>query len=296
MFKTLLLTGSTGFLGQTLLKNLPSYTITTLGRKNATIIVNLATQIPLLPQTDLVIHAAGKAHIVPKTEAEKQDFFDVNVTGTQNLLTALQNNPPKAFVFISSVAVYGLNHGLLINENAPLKAQDPYGLSKIQAEEMITQWCHKHKVICTILRLPLLVGENPPGNLGAMIKAIKIGYYMNIAGGKAKKSMVMAVDVAKAIITASEVGGIYNLTDGYHPNFKQIGAHIATQLGKKIPANIPNWLAIFLAKVGDALGKKAPFNSYKLSKIKAPLTFDDTKARNAFNWQPQQVLQTFRVE
>ncbi len=288
----LLLTGATGFLGQTILKTIKNHTITTLGRTNANIIANLATQIPVLPKTDVVIHAAGKAHIVPKNQAQKQDFFDVNVTGTQNLLAALENNPPKAFVFISSVAVYGLNQGVLINENAPLNAQDPYGISKIQAEELITIWCKKNNVICTILRLPLLVGTNPPGNLGAMIKAIKKGYYFNIAGGLAQKSMVMASCVAKAIEKVAPIGGIYNLTDGFNPNFKQLSTHIATQLNKKKPANIPNWLATFLAKVGDILGKKAPFNSYKLSKIKAPLTFDDTKARKAFGWQPKEVLQS----
>lgn len=291
-----LLTGSTGFLGKIILQNLPNkYSLITLGRKNTTIIANLATQIPTLPKTELVIHAAGKAHIVPKTPAEKQDFFDVNVTGTQNLLTALEKTPPKAFVFISSVAVYGLNQGLLINENTPLKSQDAYGQSKIQAEELVSIWCKKHHVICTILRLPLLVAENPPGNLGAMIKGIKKGYYFNIASGLAKKSMVMASDVAKCIKTVAPIGGIYNLTDGYHPNFKELSLHIATQLNKKQPNNIPNWLAVFLAKVGDLLGKNTPFNSYKLSKIKAPLTFDDSKARNTFGWQPQQVLQSFSV-
>lgn len=45
----------------------------------------------------------------------------------------------------------------------------------------------QHNVVCTILRLPLLVGTNPPGNLGAMIKGIARGYYFNIGGGKSKK-------------------------------------------------------------------------------------------------------------
>jgi len=292
---SILITGSTGFLGQTLVKYLPNYSITTIGRTNANIIANLATQIPQLQKTDLVIHAAGKAHIVPKTQAEKQDFFDVNVTGTQNLLTALEENLPQAFLFISSVAVYGLSKGILIKENAPLNAQDPYGRSKIQAEEIITNWCQKHKVICTILRLPLLVGENPPGNLGAMIKGIKKGYYFNIAGGLAKKSMVMAIDVALCIEKVALIGGIYNLTEGYHPNFKELSNHIATQLGRKLPFNIPNWIAQLLANIGDVLGKKSPFNSYKLSKIKADLTFDDSKARKTFGWNPRKVLESFKV-
>jgi hypothetical protein len=41
------------------------------------------------------------------------------------------------------------------------------------------------------LVLPLLVGENPRGNLGVMMRAIDKGYYFNIGGGKARKSMVL---------------------------------------------------------------------------------------------------------
>ena len=55
----------------------------------------------------MVIHAAGKAHSVPKTAFEKQQFYDINVLGTQNLLAGFEKiGLPKQFVFISSVAVY----------------------------------------------------------------------------------------------------------------------------------------------------------------------------------------------
>lgn len=104
-----------------------------------------------------------------------------------NLLRGLEKNKlPKEFVFISSLAVYGKEEEVNINENYPLNAKDPYVLSKINSEKLIQDWCKKDNVICTILRLPLLVGESPPGNLGAMIKANK-GYYFNIGGDKAKK-------------------------------------------------------------------------------------------------------------
>ena len=55
---------------------------------------------------DVVFHAAGKAHSIPKTEAEKQAFFDVNLQGTKNLYAALEKaGIPTAFIFVSSVAV-----------------------------------------------------------------------------------------------------------------------------------------------------------------------------------------------
>ena len=70
---------------------------------------NLAKEVPVLDKHyDVVLHACGKAHVVPKTEAEKQAFFDVNYQGTVNLCSALEKvGVPKALVFISTVAVYG---------------------------------------------------------------------------------------------------------------------------------------------------------------------------------------------
>lgn len=294
----IILTGSTGFLGN-LLKQVVTEEakVLTLARHNAKIICDLSIQVPVLPNADLIIHSAGKAHSVPKKLQQKQEFFDVNVIGTQNLLKGIEQAPslPKSFVFISSVSVYGLDKGENIKETQHLNAKDPYGLSKIKAEEMVQDWCNKNNVICTILRLPLLVGQNPPGNLGAMIKAIQKGYYMNIAGGLARKSMVLVEDIAKIIIPASEIGGIYNLTDGYHPNFQELSKCVAQQLHKGNPLNIPKWLAVLMARTGDLLGEKAPFNSYKLSKISADLTFDDSKAREALGWNPSKVLEAFKI-
>jgi nucleoside-diphosphate-sugar epimerase len=294
----IILTGSNGFLGKSIFSVLNHLEIIDLARTNASISCDLSTQIPNFPAVNIVIHCAGKAHSVPKTPQQKQEFFDVNVTGTQNLLKGLEQAPslPKSFVFISTVAVYGLDKGNNILESQSLNARDPYGLSKKQAEEVVQEWCAKNNVVCTILRLPLLVGQNPPGNLGAMIKAIQKGYYMNIAGGLARKSMVMAEDVAKIILVASEIGGIYNLTDGYHPNFNELSLHIAQQLNKRKPLNIPKWMASLMAKVGDLMGEKSPFNSYKLLKITADLTFDDSKAREILGWNPQPVLQSFKIK
>ncbi len=107
--------------------------------------------------------------------------------------------------------------------------------------------------------------------------------------------MVLAEDVAKIILLATELGGIYNLADSYHPNFKELSSHIAKHLNKPIPLNIPKWLANIIAKTGDLIGEQAPFNTYKLGKITSDLTFDDTKAREILGWHPQQVLKKFEI-
>lgn len=295
---SILITGSNGFLANILNNYLSDkYLIETLSRSKSNYNIDLSVEIPtIFNNYELVIHAAGKAHTISNNEFEKDEFFNINVIGVRNLLKGLENLKPKKFVFISSVSVYGLFKGENINESSPLLAQDPYGKSKIIAEEIVKQWCDEHNVICTILRLPLVVGENPPGNLGAMIRGIKKGYYFNVAGGFAKKSMVLASDIARFIISASETGGIYNLSDGCHPTFNDLSKKISSQIGKTFVPNLPKLIVLILAKFGDLFGNKFPINSLKLLKITSTLTFDDTKARMAFGWNPSPVLEFFNIQ
>jgi nucleoside-diphosphate-sugar epimerase len=294
----ILLTGANGFLGKIISQQISeSNKIWGLSRIGSDFDFFLEKDIPdFYLQFDIVIHAAGKAHSIPKTESDNHQFYNVNVVGTKNLLEGLtKSGIPKYFVFISSVSVYGKDFGINIDENLHLGAIDSYGISKIEAERIVFEWCKKNNVICTILRLPLLVGNSPPGNLGAMIKAIQKGYYFNIGGGNAKKSMVLAEDVAKIITEVAKIGGIYNLTDGYHITFAEISNNISIQLGKRKPMNIPFWLASIIAKFGDLLGSKALLNTSKLKKITSDLTFDDSKAREAFGWNPTPVLEGFKI-
>jgi nucleoside-diphosphate-sugar epimerase len=296
----ILISGGNGFLGKYLVKEFVKNNLLfeTIGRSSYNNIVAdiSSNEIFLNSFYDLVIHAAGKAHFNPRSEAEKVEFFKVNVQGTNNLLNELsRTGVPKHFVFISSVSVYGLIEGNLINENSQLLAQDPYGKSKILSEQLVIDWCRKNNVLCTIFRLPLIVGYNPPGNLGSMLKGIKKGYYFNIDGGKAKKSMVLASDVAKTIIKASEVGGTYNLTDGHHPSFAELSHNISSQINKSFIPNMPKFIANILAKIGDMIGVKFPLDSDKLSKLTSDLTFDDSKARVAFGWNPTPVLEGFKI-
>ena len=109
--KKLLFTGGTGFVGRNIKPLLDkTYEVTTIGIMDADMIkANFVTEIPNLPERyDIVLHAAGKAHVYPKTEAEKKAFYDVNLTGTIHLCEALEKTGvPNAFIFISTLSVYG---------------------------------------------------------------------------------------------------------------------------------------------------------------------------------------------
>ena len=295
----LLFTGGTGFLGKNVMPILTQkYEVTTCGiTPDDMIKANLAKEVPTLPERyDVVLHACGKAHMVPKTEAEKKAFYDVNYQGTVNLCTSLEKvGVPKALVFISTVAVYGCEYGDMITEDHPLEGDSPYAESKIMAERYLTDWCAKNGVVLGILRPSLLAGKNAPGNLGAMVNGIKKGFYMNIAGGKVVKSILMAEDIAYLLPLLEERGGVYNVCDTRQPSFGEISISIANQLGKRKPINIPYWMAWCMAKVGDLLGDKAPINSYKLEKMTKNLTFSNEKAKHELGWEPLDVLENYKI-
>lgn len=295
----LLFTGGTGFLGKNVMPLLQKdYAVTTCGITPEDMIqANLAKDVPLLDKHyDIVLHACGKAHVVPNTAEEKQAFYDVNLEGTKHLCKALEEvGVPKALIFISTVAVYGCESGELITEEHPLEGETPYAKSKIMAEEYLTKWCSEHGVVLGILRPSLLAGKNAPGNLGAMVNGVRKGFYMNIAGGKVVKSVLMAEDIARLLPLVAEKGGVYNVCDTRQPSFGELSISVARQLGKRKPISIPYWMAWCMAKVGDLLGSKAPINSYKLSKMTESLTFSNEKARRELGWEPLDVLENYVI-
>ena len=295
----LLFTGASGFLGYNIRPILEkTYDVHSIGlADDDDIKINIAKEAPPInTHYDIVLHAAGKAHTVPKTEAEKQVFYDVNYQGTVNLCKALENvGVPKALVFISTVAVYGCEYGELITEDHPLNGNTPYAKSKIMAEEFLTKWCSEHGVVLGILRPSLLAGKNAPGNLGAMVNGIRKGFYLNIAGGKVCKSVLMAEDIARLLPLLAEKGGVYNVCDTRQPTFGELSVSVARQLGKRKPISIPYCMAWCMAKVGDLLGPKAPINSYKLEKMTKSLTFSNEKARRELGWKPLDVLENYKI-
>ncbi|MDX6747673.1 NAD(P)-dependent oxidoreductase [Polaribacter sp. PL03] len=296
---TILISGGNGFLGKYFVSfwNKKGLNVHSLGRgKSNNIVCNLADNFPNLKEKyKYAIHCSGKAHIVPKTQDEADLFEKVNYVGTKNFLKGLNclEELPKAIILVSSVSVYGLDKGDFIKESAPLLANDPYGKSKILAEEYFLNWVKNKDVNATIIRLPLIVGANAPGNLHAMINGIKSGKYANLCGGKAKKSMVLAKDIAEFSPILFKNSGIYNLTDGNHPSFKELSATISKKYSKKKVLNLVKPIALSIALFGDLFEKisrkEFPINLRKFSKMTKNLTFDDSKARD-IGWKPQNIL------
>jgi len=297
--KKILLTGASGFLGQHIFSVLNAHhQCFTLGRKKTNAQKHYLTSLPLNSdfqfdeQFDIVIHNAGKVHIVPKTKAERDDFFTINLSGTTSLLSKLTTNKPSVFVFISTVAVYGVKNGLSITESYPLNATDPYGKSKIEAENAVIKWGNENNIKTIILRLPLVYGEHITGNLLSMLKGLQKGCYFQLNKGKALRSVVNATDIANLLLRLEEIpSGIYNLTSSYDPTFAEIANTLSEEFKTGKAKNLPYMLAYPLALVGSILGflikKELPFNLKKLHMMSEDLTFSSEKAKQDFNWNPK---------
>ena len=78
----------------------------------------------------------------------------------------------------------------------------------------------------------MIIGENSRGNLKSMINGLKWGYYFNISAGSSRRSMVLALDLANVIVSASKIGGTFNLSDSVNPSYFEISAAIASYFKK----------------------------------------------------------------
>ena len=291
-----IITGAQGFLGRYICEALSEETNITLGRSHSNDIqVDLSKEVPRLTKGNRVIHSAGKAHMVPKSDYEINEFYAVNLLGTQNLTKGLDsiNQQIEQFVFISTVAVYGKSKGMYISEDAPLLGDTPYALSKIKAEQFLTGWCKERKIPLLILRPALIVGQQPPGNLGNIIKSIQSGRYISIKSNNARKSMVLASDIGVLLSDLSQENGIFNLTDGEDPSFSLIERAIATGLKIKPPVEFPFWFFRVFASLGDIIvnfGGNFPLTTNVVEKMTNSLTFNSSKAQNKLGWQPKSSL------
>ena len=190
-----LVTGGTGFIGTELVEQLhkKGYEVTILDRKDKPIgldhvkyikgdLGNPAKCVFACAGQDYVIHLAAKARI-PESFINPDEYFDSNVTGTKNILTAASAVGVRKFVFASSSSVYGNN----TPPNKPTHKPDPlnyYAMSKLFGEHL----CRQYKIIFNlnynILRFFTVYSENQPTSLlfGKFAQMVKDGKPVTIHG------------------------------------------------------------------------------------------------------------------
>lgn len=289
------LTGSTGFLGKEILKSLKIDQVITIGRsEDCDFYFDLGEnkKSEKMLNVECLVHCAGLAHYYPVTLEEKNLFDIVNFQGTKRLFESINLNLLKRFVFISTVAVYGCERGSKIDEKTDTCPMTPYGRSKLKTENYLSDMSSMYGFELLIVRLPLLAGKNAPGNLGRMIKSIQTGRYMSINGGKAKRSIVLASDVASFVVSNRKLTGIYNLTDDRDITFKELEVKIANYYSIRYIPNLPYYVGKLLGLIGDFI-PYVPFNSMQFKLMTQDLTFSCDKAKIEGHWRPKGVLDNF---
>lgn len=121
---------------------------------------------------DVVYHVAGIAHI--KEIKENEDlYYKVNRDLAIEIAKQSKESKVKQFIFMSSMSVYGLNYSdNLITKNTRCYPNTYYGISKYQAEEQLKELEDETFKIC-IVRPPMVYGDNSPGNLTKLFKAVR---------------------------------------------------------------------------------------------------------------------------
>jgi len=289
-----LVTGASGFIGKHAFTELHAQghrALSLVRSGKGDIVVDLSKDMPLIPQIDFVVHCAGKAH---SEHASVSEMHNDTVIATQRLLDALDMQHLKGFIFLSSVAVYGLDTGYMIHESATCQPVDAYGKAKFEAESIIMKWCVLHNIPYLILRLPLVVDVDAPGNLSKLRSALKKRMFFTVSGNNPLKSMVYINDltefIARQIISSIPKSGVFNLTDQSDCGFNDFVELYARRLHYPRPIKLKSQWVGFLAKLGDMI-PFFPFNSKVYRKMNTTLTFDGSAAVQQLGWSPVPVRQ-----
>lgn len=141
----------------------------------------------------LVVHAAARVHVMRDTAADPlEEFRRVNVAGTLNLARQAAAAGVHRFVFISSVKVNGesTHPDKPFSEADAPAPQDPYGHSKLEAEQGLRALALQCGMEVTIIRPPLVYGPAVRANFAALMRAVAHGVPLPLASINNRRSMV----------------------------------------------------------------------------------------------------------
>jgi nucleoside-diphosphate-sugar epimerase len=300
--KKILVTGATGFLGNSLINELRNHykndSIFPVLRKAtqnfddfSSIIINgidSATDWKgKLEAISCVIHCAARVHVMNENEGEQLELYrEVNVHGTLALANASYLAGVKRFIFISSIKVNGESTKLgeafyADDRNIPT---DPYGLSKYEAEVGLRKIADQTGMEVVIIRPPLVYGGGVKANFSSMMKWVYKGIPLPLSAiTENKRSLVSVENLVNLIIVcithSKAANQVFLVSDNDDVSTTMLLKRMAEAL--KVPSRllpIPVSWFIFIAKL---IGK--PNISQRLC---GSLQVDITKTQDLLDWTP----------
>jgi len=299
----ILITGCSGFLGQGLIKELTEHKISALGRKlfESKNIMNHYYGIldanssykDALINKELVIHCAARAHIMDdKSSNPLDEYREVNTAGTLNLARQTAQAGVKRFIFISSIKVNGESTAIdkpFISSDKRLP-QDPYGVSKSEAEVQLLQLAEETGLEVVIIRPALIYGPDVKANFASLLNLVSKGLPLPFGCITTnKRSLVSITNLVDLIVTCIDhpkaSNQVFLVSDDHDISTALMVKEMSKALEKpnrSLP--VPLWTYNLVGKV---LNKQDVVN-----RLLGSLAVDISHTKETLNWTPPQSLES----
>jgi len=240
---------------------------------------------------DIVIHLAARVHIMNDTAVDPQaEFRRINVAGTRHLAQCAAENGVKRFVYVSSIKVNGeatRGESQFLASDIPAP-QDPYGVSKLEAEQALRKVADQAGLESVVVRSPLVYGPGVKGNFNQMLLVVAKGVPLPLASIYSLRSLIYVGNLADALIVcatnASAAGKTYLVCDGEDISTPDLIRQLSKGMG--VPAKLFSCPPALLRFVGKLTGK-----SQQLDRLLGSSRIDSSVIRDDLNWTPPFTLQ-----
>lgn len=291
----ILVTGSSGFLGHYLCQFLAELNYLVLAQTRKAQIFNHPniTNINFdlndnldsidLNRVEVIIHCAGRAHVMNETAASPLEAYrQTNVQGTLNLAKKAVQSGVKRFIYLSSIKVNGEQTTTqAFQPNDHVHTDDPYGLSKYEAEQALLELSKNTGLEVVIIRPVLIYGPNVKANFKSMVNLASKKLPLPIGCLDNKRSMVSVYNLADLIHTCMTHPDanreVFLASDQDDISVKQLFEKLAHyQNNKLLMLPVPKSLIGFLSSL---VGKKSV-----ASRLCSELVVDSSKNTKVLGW------------
>lgn len=237
-----------------------------------------------LDGVDVIIHTAARVHKMRDRHPDPlSEFRRVNVDGTRYLAEAAATNGVRRLVFISTVKVCGEERAEPYSETEQPMPQDPYAISKWEAEQALLQVAKQTGLEVAILRPPLVYGPGVGANFLQLMHFVYRGVPLPLGGVKNRRSLIYVLNLVDAIIACashpSAAGQVYFVSDGEDLSTPELVRYIAAALGR--PARLlPVPSTLF------HMARRIPIGSAVADRLTGSLSVKTDKIRRELSWTP----------
>lgn len=241
-----------------------------------------------LPEVDVIIHLAGKAHDT-KNKADAEVYFKVNTGLTEKIFDYFLNSGAKKFIFFSTAkAAADKVDGILTEDIVPAPV-GPYGESKIKAEEYIRSHFdmdgseNDEGKSVYILRPCMIHGPGNKGNLNLLYSVVSKGIPWPLGAFDNRRTFTSVENICFVVKNLAErnvSSGIYNMGDDEPVSTNELIRIICEELGKKVRIwNLSKGFMTSVAKLGGLL--HLPLNPERLRKLTENYVASNAKIKKA---------------